>query len=137
MIHPVTDGELTYTRKSKGNGYLISTNFNLLQLGKGNWSCRRYETADKMLSNIRTQGDLTAEFMASVLNATHQDRFSSVKTLYSSVYDLQKLSIYLYYNRQFDKPYVLDVKQELAKIKGYKKVSLKDLIFDIERQKKK
>ena len=137
VIHPGTDGELTYTRKSKGNGYLISTNFNLLQLGKGNWSCRRYETADKMLSNIRTQGDLTAEFMASVLNATHQDRFSSVKTLYSAVYDLQKLSIYLYYNRQFDKPYVLDVKQELAKTKGYRKVSLKDLISDIETQKKK
>ncbi len=73
----------------------------------------------------------------SVLNATHQDRFSSVKTLYSAVYDLPKLSIYLYYNRQFDKPYVLDVKQELAKIKGYRKVSLKDLISDIERQKKK
>jgi len=136
VIHPGTDGELTYTRKPKGNGYLISTNFNLVQLDKGNWACRRYETADKMLSNIRTQGDLTAEFMASLLKATHQDRFN-IKTLYSAVYDLQKLSIYLYYNRQFDKPYVLDVKQELAKTKGYKKVSLKDLIFDIERQKKK
>jgi len=136
VIHPGTDGELTYTRKSKGNGYLISTNFNLLQLGKGNWSCRRYETADKMLPNIRTQGDLTVEFMASVLNATHQNRFSSVKTLYSAVYDLRKLSIYLYYNRQFDKPYVLDVKQELAKTKGYRKVSLKSLISDLERQKK-
>ena len=136
VIHPGTDGELTYTRKSKGNGYLISTNFNLAWLDKGDWSCHRYETADKMLSDIGVQGDLTVEFMASVLNATHQNRFSSVKTLYSAVYDLRKLSIYLYYNRQFDKPYVLDVKQELAKTKGYRKVSLKSLISDLERQKK-
>ena len=127
VIHPGMDGELTYSRKPKGNGYLISTNFNLARLDKGNWSCSRYKTAEKMLSKISAQSDLTAEFMASVMNATHQDRFF-VKTLYSAVYDLQKLRIYLYYNRQFDKPYMLDVKKELAKTTGYRKISLKDLV---------
>jgi len=138
VIHPGTDGELTYTRKPKGNGYLISTNFNLVHLDKGNCSCRRYETARKMLSKIVARGDLTAELMASVLTATHQnDPLTLIKTIYSAIYDLPKSIIYLYYNRQFDKPYVIDVKQELAKTKRYRKISLKDLISDIERQKKK
>jgi len=130
VIHPGSDGELTYSRKPKGSGYLISTNFNLAKLDKGNWSCHRYKKADKMLSKIGRQTDLTVEFMASVLNATHQDRLFSVKTLYSAVYDLQKLRIYLYFNRQFDSPYRLDVKQEIANTKGYRKVSLKDLISE-------
>jgi len=85
VIHPGTNGELTYTRKSKGNGYLISTNFNLAKLDKGNWSgsysSDRYKTADKMLSKIDAQNNLTVELMASVLNATHQN--SDSKTLYS------------------------------------------------------
>ena len=46
-----------------------------------------YETADNMLSKGVDQDDLTVEFMASVLNATHRNmpfntRFS-VKTLFS------------------------------------------------------
>ena len=131
VIHPGTNGELTYTRKSKGNGYLISTNFNLAKLDKGNWSSSyssdRYKTADKMLSTKGTQNDLTVEFMASVLKATHR-RYGRLKTLYSAVYDLQKLRINLYYDRQFDSPYMLDVKNELAKTSGYRIVSLKDVI---------
>jgi hypothetical protein len=130
VIHPGTNGELTYTRKSKGNGYLISTNFNLAKLNKGNWSSSyssdRYKTADKMLSKIGAQYDLTIEYMASVLNATHQN--SDAQTLYSVVYDLQNLSISLYYERQFEAPYILDVKTELGKTSYRRKVSLKDLI---------
>ena len=128
VVHPGSNGELTYTRKPKGDGYLISTNFNLAQLDKGNWSCSRYKTADNMLSKIRDQRELTVEFLASVLNATHQNQLFWVKTLYSAIYDLKKLRIYLYYDRQFDKPYELDVKNELAKTKDYRKVSLKKLV---------
>ena len=138
VIHPGTNGELTYTRKSKGDGYLISTNFNLAKLDKGNWSSSyssdRYETANKMLSNIGIQNDLTVEFMASVLKATHR-RYGRVKTLYSAVYDLQNLDIYLYYDRQFDSPYKLDVKKELAKTTYRRKVSLTDLISNREFNK--
>ena len=79
-----------------------------------------------MLSKIGAQYDLTIEYMASVLNATHQN--SDAQTLYSVVYDLQNLSISLYYDRQFDSPYILDVKKELGKTSYRRKVSLKDLI---------
>jgi len=139
VIHPGTNGELTYTRKSKGNGYLISTNFNLAKLHKGNWSSSyssdRYKTADKMLSKIDAQNNLTVELMASVLNATHQN--SDSKTLYSVVYDLQNLGIYLYYDRRFESPYILNVKEELAKTTFRRKVSLTDLISNRNLNKEK
>lgn len=139
VIHPGTNGELTYTRKSKGNGYLISTNFNLAKLDKGNWSgsysSDRYKTADKMLSKIDAQNNLTVELMASVLNATHQN--SDSKTLYSVVYDLQNLGIYLYYDRRFESPYILNVKKELAKTTFRRKVSLTDLISNRNLNKEK
>ena len=139
VIHPGTNGELTYTRKSKGNGYLISTNFNLAKLDKGNWSgsysSDRYKTADKMLSKIDAQNNLTVELMASVLNATHQN--SDSKTLYSVVYDLQNLGIYLYYDRRFESPYILNVKEELAKTTFRRKVSLTDLISNRNLNKEK
>jgi hypothetical protein len=140
VVHPGTNGELTYTRKSKGNGYLISTNFNLAKLDKGNWSSSyssdRYKTADKMLSKIGAQNDLTIEFMASVLKATHR-RYGRLKTLYSAVYDLQNVRINLYYDRQFDSPYILDVKKELAKTTFRRKVSLTDLISNRDLNKEK
>ncbi len=129
VIHPGADGELTYSRKPKGNGYLISTNFNLANLDKKMWSFLRYryKTADEMLSNIGSHNKLTVEFMASVLKATHQDWF--IKTLYSAVYDLPKLCIYLYYDRQFETPCIIDVKTELANTTHkYRKVALEDLI---------
>ena len=127
VIHPGQDGELTYTRKPKENGFLVSTNFNLAQLNNGSWSCNRYEIAIKMLANIGSQFDLTVEFMTSVLEATHQDNIS-IKTLYSAVYDLKSLRIYLFYDRRFGEPFVLDVKKELAETNKYKRVPLKDLI---------
>jgi hypothetical protein len=140
VIHPGANGELTYTRKSNGNGYLISTNFNLAKLDKGDWSSSyssdRYKTADKMLSKMGAQNDLTVEFMASILKATHRS-YGRVKTLYSTVYDLQNLGIYLYYDRLFDAPYVLDVKEELAKTTFRRKVSLMDLISNRNLNKEK
>lgn len=133
VIHPGKAGELTYTRKSKEKGYLISTNFNLLQLDQGTWSCQRYTIADKMLSTMSADQNLSVEFMASVLNATHQEL--PYKTLYSAIYDLKQLKIYLYYDGKFTTPYVLDVKKELAQIPSYKKISLKELISDWDRKK--
>ena len=79
------------------------------------------------------QNNLTVEFMVSVLNATHQN--SDSKTLYSVVYDLQNLRISLYYDRQFDSPYILDVKKELAKTSYRRKVSLKALISNRDMNK--
>ena len=86
-----------------------------------------------MLSKIDAQNNLTVELMASVLNATHQNL--ATQTLYSVVYDLQNLRINLYYDRQFDSPYMLDVKKELAKTTFRRKVSLKNLISNRDLKK--
>ena len=90
-----------------------------------------------MLSKIVKDNGLTVESMASVLNATHQNQSLGAKTLYSVVYDLQKLRIYLYYNRQFDAPYGLNVKEELAKCGNFDKIPLKDLISNRELYSRK
>lgn len=149
VLYPGIDGELAYTRKPKGNGYLITTNFNHARREKASWSPLdyvysflfdgKYETADTMLSKLIDQDDLNVENMASVLNATHRDslfdtRFS-IKTLFSTVFDLKNMQISLYYKRQFDKPIVLDVQQELDKIDAYKKVSLEELVSKVSKEK--
>jgi hypothetical protein len=133
VIHPGENGKLTYTRIEKEKGYLISTNFNIGRLANNSWFCRRYKAADKMLSNIKTEKELTPEFMASVLKETHQT--GKWKTIFSTVYDLQKLRIYLYYNRHFHKPYILDVEKELDKMAPHRYISLislKELIANIK-----
>ncbi len=131
LIYPGADGELSYVRKPKGPGHLVSTNFNLAQLAAGDWHCLRYRTADGMLSEFGAANDLTVDSVASVLKTTHQ--VWPITTLYSVVYDLKRLRIYLYYDREFDEPYVLDVKDELAKIKDYNVVSLRDLLSTREK----
>ena len=52
------------------------------------------KAAEKMLSNIKTEKELTPEFMASVLDETHQPE--NYKTIFSAVYDLKELRIYLW-----------------------------------------
>jgi hypothetical protein len=149
VIYPDIEGELAYTRKPQGNSYLITTNFNHARREKASWSPLDYvysflfdgtfETADNMLSKVLDQDDLTVEYMASVLNATHRDSFFdtrfSIKTLFSTVFDLKNMQISLYYKRQFNKPFVLDVKKELDKIDTYKKVSLEELVSKVSNEK--
>ena len=72
--------------------------------------------------------------MTSILDSTHQDWL--FKTLFSVVYDLQKLRIYLYHGRQFNKPYIFDVKEELAKTNSYRKIPIEDAIFSVENENK-
>ena len=142
VVYPGNNGELTYSRKPKVNGYLITTNFNHARREKVSWSPLEYiysflhdgtyKTADKMVSKAMDQNDLTVEFMASVLSATQRNSFFntrfSVKTLFSTVYDIKNLKIILYFKRQFDKLFVLDVIKELDKTDSYRKVSLEELV---------
>jgi len=124
VIHPGPDGELTYTRKPDGDGHLVSTNFNLANLVTGNHSCWRYDTASQMLSDLAFGEPLTVEFMASVLDATHQE--GEISTIYSTVYDLRERTVYLYYEHRFDDPVVLDVATELER--GDRQVHIDELL---------
>jgi hypothetical protein len=115
LISPGPDGELMFTRKPAGDGYLVSTNFNATNPEHGyGYPCWRYETAQGMLGDLIESGDpLTAERAAGVLDAVHQDGGSSW-TIASLVADLPNGLIYLTYFYQFDRPVVLSVADELA-----------------------
>lgn len=107
------DGELAFTRKEKGDGFLVSTNFNLSHHRSKEGLCSRYDTAVEMLQKINDDS-LTIEYFRSILNAVHAEGASS-NTLYSNIFDLKKGTIYLYYWHQFDEVAILTVEEELTK----------------------
>lgn len=147
ILFPDKNGEMTFLRKPKTNSYLVSSNFNRRLIEEGDFSKSmswvgwdRYNTADKMLAKIKSEKDLTVKYATSVLDAAHQENpdGSRSSTIYSEIYDLQNLRIYLFYNHQFDTAYILNVDEELAKTKGrHRRVPLKDLILDKDVKKEK
>ncbi|MBN1642060.1 MAG: hypothetical protein JXA09_12565 [Anaerolineae bacterium] len=115
LISPGTDGEMVLTRKPRGDGYLVSTNFNVANPVPGqNYPCTRYDTATEMLSElVAGEGELRLADAVSVLDAVHVERTTSW-TIASLLVDLVEGKVYLYLFYQFDRPLVLDVAQELA-----------------------
>ena len=109
------EGEIVLTRKPKGDGYLVSTNFNVANPSNGyGYPCWRYDKASELLQKlVDLDNDLTAQDAASVLDAVHVEEGASW-TIESMVADLPNGIIYLYYFHQFDNPLVLNVADELA-----------------------
>lgn len=114
VIGPGADGEIAVTRKQPGNGYLVSTNFNLVNPATGGFPCQRYETVTRMLNQRNAAESLTVDYVRSILDATHQEG-PDVNTVYSNIFDLRQGVIYLYHWYQFDKVVVLKVADQLDK----------------------
>ena len=119
------NGELAFTRKKKGDKYLVSTNFNRANPKNAfDYPCRRYNIAAGMLERLNKENDLSVDYFKSILDSTHvEGTFNN--TLYSNIFDLRNGIIYLYYWHQFDEVVVLKVDEELAK--GKITVGIKDL----------
>ena len=117
------DGEVAFTRKAPGDGYLVSTNFNLAELDSAtvDW---RYEKAASMLAELGPSQPLAAEYAGEILNAVHLNNLTTY-TLYSNVFDLRNGSIYLYYMSQYDEVVELNLADELSK--GERIVEMRDL----------
>jgi len=115
IISAGKDGEIVFTRKSKGDGFVVSTNFKVANPIKGyGYPCWRFDKASDLLQDIVDQdSDLTAQDATNVLDAVHVEDGSSW-TIESMIADLPNGIIYLYYFHQFDKPIVLNVADELA-----------------------
>jgi len=115
IISAGTDGELAFTRKPLGDGFLVSTNFNVANPSNGyGYPCWRYDTATEILGQlVDREGALTAQDATNVLDAVHVDGGTSW-TLESLVADLSNGVVYLYYFYQFDRPVVLNVADEIA-----------------------
>lgn len=107
------DGELAFTRKDRGDGYLVSTNFNLAYPENGTLPCWRYDRATEMLDRIFERSVLDVEQLRMVLDAVHQEG-PSVNTVYSNIFDLRQGVVYLYHWYQFDEAVVLDLEEVLA-----------------------
>jgi len=116
VISAGSDGELAFTRKQEGDGYLVSTNFNRgnPENRYGDLPCWRYDTATVMLEEIQSEEDLTVYCFRSILNAVHVEG-AATNTLYSNVFDLRDGVIYLYHWHQFDEVVTLNVAEELAR----------------------
>ncbi|MFX0173768.1 MAG: carcinine hydrolase/isopenicillin-N N-acyltransferase family protein [Candidatus Hodarchaeota archaeon] len=113
VISAGINGELNFTRKIEGEGYLVSTNFNLANPDNG-WSpCWRYNKATEMLDAIDHEDDLTVEYFRDILKAVHQE--GTYATKYSNIFDLKNRDIYIYKNFNFNGVVVLNLDEELAK----------------------
>lgn len=117
VISAGRDGELAFTRKPEGDGYLVSTNFNRANpknTFQGSYPCWRYNKAVEMLEKIEDEEDLTVDYFRNILDAAHVE--SAVgNTLYSNVFDLKNGVIYLYYWHQFEEVATLNVAEEIAR----------------------
>jgi hypothetical protein len=125
IISAGSDGELVFTRKKTEKKYLVSTNFNIVNLKNPQVnSCWRYNKAVEMLDKMKNENDLTVDYFKTILDSVHLNETNS-HTLYSNILDLRNGIIYLYYWHQFDEVVKLNVIEELGK--GKKTVYLKDL----------
>ncbi len=116
IISARADGEIVFTRKPPGDGFLVSTNFNVANPRNGSYPCQRYETATVQLEQLMSQdNDLTVQDAVNVLDAVHLEGIDlSSWTIESMIADLPHGIVYLYYFYQYDTPVVLNVMEEIA-----------------------
>ena len=114
------DGKLALTRKEKGDGYSVSTNFNVANPENRHplapYPCPRYETAVEMLEEIKSEDDLTIAKFRSILDAVHLEGPGVIyKTHTSLIFDLNNGVIYLYRFHNYDEVVELNLEEEFAK----------------------
>jgi len=114
VISAGPDGKVAFTRKPAGDGFLVSTNFNVANRGNGYYPCWRYARAERMLSRIVDANELTSATAAAVADAVHV-KSPSGWTIYSVVADLPARLVYVYYLFQYDAPIVLSIDEEIAR----------------------
>ena len=116
VISAGPDEELAFTRKPKGDGFLVSTNFNRANPKNtypGSYPCWRYNKAVDMLGKIKSEKDLTVDYFKSILDACHVEGARG-NTLYSNIFDLKNGVIYLYHWHQFYETAELKVADVIA-----------------------
>jgi hypothetical protein len=115
IISAGKDRELVFTRKPSGEGFLVSTNFNVANTANSyGYPCWRYEKAQELLGQLLNKKEqLTPMDATNVLEAVHMEKGASW-TIESLVADLVNGVVYLYYYYQYEHPVVLNVKDELS-----------------------
>ncbi len=131
VIHPGKDGRLTFTRIDKAQNYLVSTNFNVRDAATQGLISPRYLTASSRLKDLMAQNRVSQKSVVPVLEATRQDWgfVSPVRTIYSTVSDLNTLDIDIYLDGKFDRAYRLNVHTLLAGVTGKMTTPLRDALY--------
>ncbi len=114
IISAGNDGEMVFTRKTPGDGFLVSTNFNVANPANAyTYPCWRYDKANELLGQlIEKEEPLNFNDVTNVMDAVHQEGASwTIETL---VADLTNGVMYLYFFYQYDDPVIINVKDELA-----------------------
>lgn len=123
VISAGPDGELAFTRKQQGDGFLVSTNFNLANPENAySHPCRRYNKAVEILGRIEDEKGLTVDYFRSVLDAVHVEGASG-NTLYSNIFDLRNGIIYLYHWHQWDEVVKLNVAEQISRVPLRRRIS--------------
>ncbi len=89
----------------KQHYYQVVTNFRLSQTYPP-YPCQRYNTAVAMFENTSV---ISPDFFTSVCNATHNE----IYTQFSTVYDLQKQTIYLFWQHNYSRVRIFNLTEEL------------------------
>jgi hypothetical protein len=115
IISAGEDGEIVFTRKTPGDGFLVSTNFNVANPSNGfNYPCWRYDRAGELMEQLIDRDEpLDYRDLTNVMDAVHEEEAASW-TLETMVADLVNGLVYIYYFYQYDRPVVLNVKNELS-----------------------
>ena len=115
IISAGKDGEMVFTRKPQGDGFLVSTNFNVANPSNNyEYPCWRYDKASELMRQlIAREGPVTSKDARDVMDAVHVSKGSSW-TIETMLADLVHGNVYIYYFFQYDRPVVLNVKYELS-----------------------
>lgn len=115
IISAGKDGEMVFTRKVPGDGFLVSTNFNVANPSNGfGYPCWRYDKARELMGELMDKdAPLTYRDATGIMDAVHVEKGGSW-TISTLVADLTNGIIYLYYFYQYDRPVVIHLQEELA-----------------------
>ncbi len=91
----------------KKGDFQVNANCNLID---GSVSCRRPEIVNEMLSASKEN---FIDLHRKILDKTHQE--GNLTTLYSTVCDLKRGIIYVYFFHDYNKVYKIEIKEELKK----------------------
>jgi hypothetical protein len=105
---------MVFTRKTPGDAFLVSTNFNVANPSNGfGYPCWRYDKANELLGQLIDEGEpISYENVTRVMDTVHQEGASwTIETL---VADLVNGVMYLYYFYQYENPVIINIQEELA-----------------------
>lgn len=92
----------------KNGDFQVITNFHQSQTK--NVTCKRFNISSKMLNASK---NISVDYCRDILDSTHQE--GQISTLYSQVYDIKDMKIYIYNFHNYEECVIIDIKEELKK----------------------